>query len=155
MPQIEKRIQELGYALPEAPAPAGSYVNCVRSGNLLFLAGGIPPLDDDSFVGKVPTDTSVENAQQAARLITLNRLAVVKEEIGDLDEVQQIVNVGGFVNSEPDFYQHPAVINGCSDLLVEIFGDKGVHSRTAMGAAALPLNVSVEINMIVEVNEPV
>jgi enamine deaminase RidA (YjgF/YER057c/UK114 family) len=151
MSSIESRIQELGYTLPEAPAPAGSYVNCVRSGNLLFLAGGIPPLDDDTFLGKVPTDTSVETAQQAARLITLNRLAVVKAEIGDLDQVERVVNVGGFVNSEPDFYQHPAVINGCSDLLVEIFGDKGVHSRTAMGAAALPLNVSVEINMIVEV----
>ena len=151
MSSIESKIQELGYTLPEAPAPAGSYVNCVRSGNLLFLAGGIPPLDDDTFLGKVPTDTSVETAQQAARLITLNRLAVVKAEIGDLDHIERIVNVGGFVNSEPDFYQHPAVINGCSDLLVEIFGDKGVHSRTAMGAAALPLNVSVEINMIVEV----
>ncbi len=148
---IESRIQELGYSLPEAPAPAGSYVNCVRSGNLLFLAGGIPPLDDDTYLGKVPTDTSVETAQEAARVITLNRLAVVKDEIGDLDKVTRIVNVGGFVNSEPDFYQHPAVINGCSDLLVEIFGDKGIHSRTAMGAAALPLNVSVEINMIVEV----
>ncbi|BDS09017.1 hypothetical protein NT6N_40570 [Oceaniferula spumae] len=148
---IESRIQELGHALPEAPAPAGSYVNCVRSGNLLFLAGGIPPLDDETYKGKVPTDTSLETAQEAARLITLNRLAVVKAEIGDLDKVTRIVNVGGFVNSEPDFYQHPAVINGCSDLLVEIFGDKGVHSRTAMGAAALPLNVSVEINMIVEV----
>ena len=151
MSSIESKIQELGYTLPEAPAPAGSYVNCVRSGNLLFLAGGIPPLDDDTFLGKVPTDTSVETAQQAARLITLNRLAVVKAEIGDLDHIERIVNVGGFVNSEPDFYQHPAVINGCSDLLVEIFGDKGVHSRTAMGAAALPLNASVEINMIVEV----
>lgn len=148
---IESRIKELGHTLPEAPAPAGSYVNCVRSGNLLFLAGGIPPLDDDTFKGKVPTDTSLETAQEAARLITLNRLAVVKAEIGDLDKVTRIVNVGGFVNSEPDFYQHPAVINGCSDLLVEIFEDKGVHSRTAMGAAALPLNVSVEINMIVEV----
>ena len=148
---IESRIKELGHTLPEAPAPAGSYVNCVRSGNLLFLAGGIPPLDDDTFKGKVPTDTSLEAAQEAARLITLNRLAVVKAEIGDLDKVTRIVNVGGFVNSEPDFYQHPAVINGCSDLLVEIFEDKGVHSRTAMGAAALPLNVSVEINMIVEV----
>lgn len=151
MSNIESRIQELGHTLPEAPAPAGSYVNCVRSGNLLFLAGGIPPLDDDTFLGKVPTDTSLETAQEAARLITLNRLAVVKAEIGDLDKVTRIVNVGGFVNSEPDFYQHPAVINGCSDLLVEIFADKGVHSRTAMGAAALPLNVSVEINMIVEV----
>lgn len=148
---IESRIQELGYSLPSAPAPAGSYVNCVRSGNLLFLAGGIPPLDDDTFLGKVPTDTSVETAQEAARVITLNRLAVVKDAIGDLDKVTRIVNVGGFVNSEPDFYQHPAVINGCSDLLVQIFGDKGIHSRTAMGAAALPLNVSVEINMVVEV----
>ena len=148
---IEEKIQSLGYTLPPAPAPAGSYVNCVRSGNQLFLAGGIPPLGTDTYLGKVPTDTSVETAQEAARLITLNRLAVVKEEIGDLDKVVRIVNVGGFVNSEPDFYQHPAVINGCSDLLREIFGDKGIHSRTAMGAAALPLNVSVEINMVVEV----
>lgn len=151
MPAIESKIIELGYKLPEAPAPAGSYVNCVRSGNLLFLAGGIPPLDDKTYLGKVPTETSVETAQDAARLITLNRLAVVKAEIGDLDRVERIVNVGGFVNSEPDFYQHPAVINGCSDLLVAIFGDKGVHSRTALGASALPLNVSVEINMVVEV----
>ncbi|MDG1357613.1 MAG: RidA family protein [Akkermansiaceae bacterium] len=152
MSLIESKIQELGYSLPEAPAPAGSYVNCVRSGNLLYLAGGIPPLDDETYKGKVPTDTSLETAQEAARLITLNRLAVVKAEVGDLDRVEQIVNVGGFVNSEPDFYQHPAVINGCSDLLVAIFGDKGIHSRTALGAAALPLNVSVEINMIVEVS---
>lgn len=148
---IEEKIVSLGYVLPDAPAPAGSYVNCVRSGNLLFLAGGIPPLDDDTYLGKVPTDTSVETAQEAARVITLNRLAVVKAEIGYLDKVSRIVNVGGFVNSEPDFYQHPAVINGCSDLLVAIFGDKGIHSRTAMGAAALPLNVSVEINMVIEV----
>jgi enamine deaminase RidA (YjgF/YER057c/UK114 family) len=148
---VESRIQALGYSLPEAPAPAGSYVNCVRSGNLLYLAGGIPPLDDDTYLGKVPTQTSVETAQEAARLITLNRLAVVKAEIGDLDQVERIVNVGGFVSSEPDFYQHPSVINGCSDLLVAIFGEKGIHSRTALGAASLPLNVSVEINMIVEV----
>lgn len=151
MSLIEKRIHELGYSLPEPPPPAGSYANCVRSGNLLYLAGGIPPVQDDTFLGKVPTDTSLETAQEAARLITLNRLAVVKAEVGDLDKVARVVNVGGFVNSEPDFYQHPAVINACSDLLVEIFGDKGVHSRTALGAAALPLNVSVEINMIVEV----
>ena len=151
MSSIENRIRELGYQLPEAPAPAGSYVNCVRSGKLLYLAGGIPPLDDDTYLGKVPTDTSIETAQEAARLITLNRLAVIKAEIGDLDRIKRIVNVGGFVNSEPDFYQHPAVINGCSDLLVAIFDEKGVHSRTALGAAALPLNVSVEINMIVEI----
>jgi len=153
MSQIENRILELGYTLPEVPAPAGSYVNCVRSGNLLFLAGGIPPLEDDTYKGKVPTDTDEATAQEAARLITLNRLAVVKAEIGDLDKVSRIVTVNGFVNSEPDFYNHPAIINGCSDLLVEIFGDKGVHSRTALGAAALPLNVSVEINMTVEVED--
>lgn len=152
MSLIESKIQELGYSLPVVPAPAGSYVNCVRSGNLLYLSGGIPPLDEETYMGKVPTDTSLEKAQEAARLITLNRLAVVKEEIGNLDRVEQIVSIGGFVNSEPDFYQHPAVINGCSDLLVAIFGDKGIHSRTALGAASLPLNVSVEINMIIEVN---
>ncbi|MBT7960301.1 MAG: RidA family protein [Akkermansiaceae bacterium] len=152
MSKIESRIHELGYALPSAPAPAGSYANCVRTGNLLFLAGGIPPIDDDTYLGKVPTDTSIETAQDAARAITLNRLAVIKDEIGDLDKVSRIVNVGGFVNSEPNFYQHPDVINGCSDLLVNIFGDKGIHSRTAMGASALPLNVSVEINMIIEIN---
>lgn len=152
MSVIENRIKELGYSLPDAPAPAGSYVNCVRSGNLLFLAGGIPPLED-TYKGKVPSDTSEETAQEAARLITLNRLAVIKEEIGDLDKVSRIVAVNGFVNSEPDYYNHPAVINGCSNLLVEIFGEKGVHSRTALGAASLPLNVSVEINMTVEVTE--
>ncbi len=149
---IENKINTLGYTLPEAPAPAGSYVNYTRSGNLLFLAGGIPPVEDE-YMGKVPTDTSVETAQEAARLITLNRLAVVKDAIGCLDKVKQIVTVNGFVNSAPDFYGHPAVINGCSDLLVEIFGDKGIHSRTAMGAAALPLNVSVEINMVVEIED--
>lgn len=146
----EKKIQSLGYELPEVPAPAGSYVNYTRSGNLLFLAGGIPPVTE-KYTGKVPTDTSVETAQQAARLITLNRLAVVKDAVGSLEKVVKIVTVNGFVNSELDFYNHPGVINGCSDLLVEIFGEKGKHSRTAMGAAALPLNVSVEINMVVEI----
>ncbi|GAA5494052.1 hypothetical protein Rhal01_00208 [Rubritalea halochordaticola] len=149
---IEARIEELGYKLPEVPAPAGSYLNYTRSGNLLFLAGGIPPVEE-TFTGKVPSDTDVETAQEAARLITLNRLAVVKDAIGSLDKVKQIVTVNGFVNSAPDFYGHPTVINGCSDLLVQIFGDKGKHSRTAMGAAALPLNVSVEINMVVEVED--
>ncbi len=149
---IENKITQLGYTLPEPPPPAGSYVNYTRAGNLLFLAGGIPPVTDE-FTGKVPSDTTLETAQEAARIITLNRLAVVKEATGSLDNVKQIVTVNGFVNSEPDFYLHPAVINACSDLLVEIFGDKGIHSRTAMGAAALPLNVSVEINMVVEIED--
>jgi len=149
MSQILNRIKQLGHSLPEVPQPAGSYLNYTQSGNLLFLAGGIPPLEEQ-FKGKVPSETSIQTAQEAARLITLNRLAVVEEAIGDLDRVSKIVTVNGFVNSDLDFFDHPSVINGCSDLLVEIFGDIGKHSRTAMGAAALPLNVSVEINMVVE-----
>ena len=103
------------------------------------------------ILGKVPSACSVEQALEASRIIILNRLAVIKEAIGSLDNVKQIVALNGFVNSDPDFYGHPAVINGASELLLEIFGERGKHSRTALGAAALPLNVSVEINLVVEV----
>jgi enamine deaminase RidA (YjgF/YER057c/UK114 family) len=145
------RIEALGLSLPEVPAPVAAYVNCVRSGNLLFLSGGLPIDGERKVLGQVPRDVSVEQAQEGARIIILNRLAVVKQELGSLDRVKQIVAVNGFVNSAPDFYGHPQVINGASELLIEIFGDKGKHSRTALGAAALPLNVAVEINLIVEV----
>ncbi len=148
---ILEKLDSLGLSLPSVPAPIAAYVNCVRSGNLLFLSGGLPIDGDLKFIGKVPTDISIEQGQQAARMIVLNRLAVVQEEIGSLDKVKQIVALNGFVNSEPDFHGHPQVINGASELLVEIFGDTGKHSRTALGAAALPLNVAVEINLIVEV----
>ena len=148
---ISAKLAALGLELPAVPAPVASYVNCVRSGNLLFLSGGLPIQGETKIIGKVPSAVSIEEAQGAARMIVLNRLAVVQNEIGSLDKVKQIVALGGFVNSEPDFYGHPQVINGASDLLVEIFGDKGKHSRTALGAASLPLNVAVEINMIVEV----
>ncbi len=148
---IADRIAELGYTLPEVPAPAGSYVNCVRSGNLLHLAGGISISGDKKILGKVSVEVSIEDAQEAARMCILNRLAVVKQEVGSLDKVTRIVALGGFVNSPADFYDHPKVINGASDLLLEIFGEKGKHSRTALGAAALPLNVAVEINAIIEV----
>jgi enamine deaminase RidA (YjgF/YER057c/UK114 family) len=145
------RIEALGLSLPEVPAPVAAYVNCVRSGNLLFLSGGLPIDGERKVLGQVPRDVSVEQAQEGARIIILNRLAVVKQELGSLDRVKQIVALNGFVNSAPDFYGHPQVINGASELLIEIFGDKGKHSRTALGAAALPLNVAVEINLIVEV----
>jgi enamine deaminase RidA (YjgF/YER057c/UK114 family) len=128
-----------------------AYVNCVRSGNLLFLSGGLPIDGDRKILGKVPSQVSIEEAQEAARIIILNRLAVIHEEIGSLDKIARIVALNGFVNSDPDFTGHPQVINGASELLVEIFGDKGKHSRTALGAAALPLGVAVEINLIVEV----
>ncbi len=145
------KIESLGLKLPEVPTPVAAYVNYVRSGNLLFLSGGLPIDGEVKILGKVPSVCSVDQAVEAARIIILNRLAVVKEAIGSLDSVKQIVALNGFVNSDPDFYGHPAVINGASELLVEIFGERGKHSRTALGAAALPLNVSVEINLVVEV----
>lgn len=151
MDSIQARIEALGHTLPDVPVPVAAYVNCVRSGNLLFLSGGLPIDGDRKVIGQVPRDVSIEEAQEGARIIILNRLAVVKQEIGSLAKVKQIVALNGFVNSAPDFYGHPQVINGASELLIEIFGDKGKHSRTALGAAALPLNVAVEINLIVEV----
>jgi enamine deaminase RidA (YjgF/YER057c/UK114 family) len=150
---ISARLQSLGLTLPAVPAPVAAYVNCVRTGNLLFLSGGLPIDGDRKVLGKVPTDVSIEEAKEGARIIILTRLAVIQEEIGSLDKVRRIVALNGFVNSEPDFYGHPQVINGASELLVEIFGDKGKHSRTALGAAALPLNVAVEINLIVEIED--
>lgn len=145
------KIQSLGLTLPEVPAPVAAYVNCVRSGNLLYLSGGLPIHGETKILGKVPSTCSIEDAVKGARIIVLNRLAVIKEAIGTLDHVKQIVALNGFVNSDPDFYGHPTVINGASELLVEIFGERGKHSRTALGAAALPLNVAVEINLIVEI----
>lgn len=145
------KLQAMGLRLPEVPAPVAAYVNCVRSGNLLFLSGGLPIDGERKIIGKVPGDVSVEEAREGARIIILNRLAVVKAELGTLDKVRQIVTLNGFVNSAPDFFDHPLVVNGASELLLELFGERGRHSRTALGAAALPLNVAVEINLVLEV----
>jgi enamine deaminase RidA (YjgF/YER057c/UK114 family) len=153
MSTITDKLASLGLTLPAVPAPVAAYVNCVRTGNLLFLSGGLPIDGDRKVIGKVPTDVSIEEAQEGARIIVLNRLAIIQEEIGSLEKVKRIVALNGFVSSEPDFYGHPQVVNGASELLVEIFGDKGKHSRTALGVAALPLNVAVEINLIVEVED--
>lgn len=151
MNSIAAKLAELGLELPEVPAPAGAYVQCVRSGNMLYLAGGISVLGDKKWIGKVGKDLSIEEGQQAARACILNRLAVMQQELGSLDKVVRIVALNGFVNCEPDFFDHPSVINGASNLLLDIFGEAGKHSRTALGAIALPFNVAVEINMIVEV----
>jgi len=148
---ILAKLQSMGLALPEVPTPVAAYVNCVRSGNLLFLSGGLPIDGTRKVIGKVPTQVSVDQAKDAARMIMLNRLAVIRDAIGTLDNIKQIIALNGFVNSEADFYDHPQVINGASEFLVELLGDKGKHSRTALGAAALPLNVAVEINLTVEV----
>ncbi len=151
MDKIVQKLSELGYVVNEAPAPVGSYVQCVRTGNLLNLSGGISINGEDKFFGKVGQDLTIEEGQAAARAAILNRLAVIKQEVGSLEKVTRIVALNGFVNAGPDFYDHPKVINGASDLLVEAFGEAGRHSRTAVGVSALPLNVAVEISMVVEV----
>ena len=148
---ILDKLTALGLTLPAVPAPVAAYVNCVRSGNLLFLSGGLPVDGAKKITGKVPGEVTIDDAREAARMIILNRLAVIRDAIGSLDKVKQFVSLSGYVNSAADFHGHPQVINGASELLVELFGDKGRHSRTALGAAALPLNAAVEISLIVEV----
>ena len=147
----EEKLSSLGIELPAAAAPVGSYVNAVRTGNLLHISGGLPIMGDQKFLGKVPSECDLETAQKAARVALITRLAVIKAEIGSLDQVERIVSLSGFVNAEPDFTAHPQVINGASDLLVEVFGEAGKHSRAAVGCSSLPLGVSVEVSLVVEV----
>lgn len=148
---IEQRLKELGLTLPDVPVPVASYVNAIRVGNILHLSGGLPIDGETKFLGKVPSQCSIDKAQDAARLALLGRLAVIKNEIGSLDKVKQIIALNGYVNATEDFSYHPQVINGASDLLLEIFGEKGKHTRTAVGVSSLPLGVSVELNLVVEV----
>ncbi len=147
----EEKLQSLGLELPDVATPLGSYLNACRSGSLLHISGGLPIMGDKKYLGKVPSECSVEEANQAARLAMLTRLAVIKAELGSLDRVTRVVAVSGFVNATPDFTDHPKVINGASDLLVEVFGDLGKHSRTAVGCSSLPLGVAVEVGLVVEV----
>ncbi|HEX5458141.1 MAG TPA: RidA family protein [Candidatus Nitrosotalea sp.] len=148
---IEEKIQSLGITLPTPPKPAGSYIPVVRTGNLVFVSGQIPVKDGQvQFKGQVPTSISVEDAQKAAKLCITNVLAQLKSELGTLDKVTKIVRVSGFVNSSPEFYEHPKIINAASDLLFDIFGEKGKHARIAVGVASLPLNSAVEIDLIAE-----
>jgi enamine deaminase RidA (YjgF/YER057c/UK114 family) len=151
--KIEKRLNELGIELPPARPPVANYVNAVRTGNLLFLAGKGPTrADGTDSSGIVGRDVSVEQAYQDARLVGLQLIAAMKAELGDLDRVARIVKVLGMVNGAPGFGQHPAVINGCSDLFVEVFGDRGRHARSAVGMGSLPNNITVEIEAVVEVS---
>lgn len=148
----EARMVELGLVLPELPAPVANYVRAVRTGNLVFLAGHGPARPEGGYVtGKFPTDLTVEEGQAAARLTGLALLASLKAEIGSLDRVRRIVKVTGMVNSAPAFTEQHLVMNGFSDLMVEIFGDHGKHARAAVGMASLPIGLAVEIEMIVEV----
>jgi enamine deaminase RidA (YjgF/YER057c/UK114 family) len=150
---IEEKLASLNIILPTPPKPAGSYIPIVKTGNLLFVSGQIPMKGSTVvFQGKVPTNISVEDAQKAAKLCIINALAQIKAEIGTLDKILRIVRVSGFVNSSQDFSEQPKVINAASDLLFEIFGESGKHSRIAIGVASLPLNSTVEIDLIVEIN---
>jgi enamine deaminase RidA (YjgF/YER057c/UK114 family) len=149
---IEARLQEMGYAIPPVTPAVGNYVGAVTTGNLVFVSGHGPFKDGEwHYIGKLGRDMDVATAQESAQLIALNLLASLKAEIGSLDRVVRIVRLFGMVNSAPDFAEQPTVINGASDLLVELFGDRGRHSRSAIGMGALPFGISVEIEMVVEV----
>jgi enamine deaminase RidA (YjgF/YER057c/UK114 family) len=152
MDAIETRLQEMGYAIPPVTPAVGNYVGAVTTGNLVFVSGHGPFKDGEwHYIGKLGRDMDVATAQESAQLIALNLLASLKAEIGSLDRVVRIVRLFGMVNSAPDFAEQPTVINGASDLLVELFGDRGRHSRSAIGMGALPFGISVEIEMVVEV----
>ena len=150
---IEETIKSLEITLPNPPTPAGSYIPAVKTGNLLFISGQIPMENGKVlFTGKV-TDDNLETAQKSERMCAINLLAQMKREVGDLDKITRIVRLSGFVNSDAEFYQHPKVINAASDLFFEIFGDKGKHSRIAVGVACLPLNSMTEIDAVIEFSE--
>lgn len=151
--EIEARLKAANIELPDAPAPAANYVPYVISGNQVFIAGQVPFVGGKrQYVGKVGVDFSIEQGQEAARVVALNIIAQVKAACdGDLDRVRHCVKLGGFVNCPPDFENHPQVINGASDLMVEVFADKGRHARFAVGAASLPFNVAVEIDAVFEI----
>lgn len=148
---IEARIRELGIDLPQVSTPVANYANAVRSGNLIFLSGTVPSMADGTIPkGKVGLDITTEEAVEHARRVGLNLLAVLKAELGDLDRVRRIVKLLGMVNAVPEFTEQSRVINGCSDLFVEIFGER--HARSAIGVGSLPFGITVEIEAIVEVD---
>lgn len=150
--KVEQRLAELGITLPQAQSPVANYVGSVQTGNLLFLSGRGPVLPGGAMAtGTVGADVTVEEAYGHARLVGLQLIATMQGALGDLDRVARIVKVLGMVNGAPGFGQQPAVINGCSDLLVEVFGDKGRHARSAVGMGSLPGNITVEIEAVVEV----
>ena len=149
---VEAKLKELGIELPPAVTPVANYVPTVRTGNLVFLSGHGPFKDDGTLVtGKVGADLTDEEGYETARLVAIGLLGSLKAEIGELDRVKRIVKLLGLVNCTAEFANQPKVINGASDFLVEVFGEKGKHARSAVGTNALPMNIAVEIEMIVEI----
>ncbi len=148
----EARLEQLGSELPAPPTPVGSYTTAVRSGNLLFLSGTTCYVDGGLlYKGKVGESVTLDQAYAAARQTALNLLSVAKAELGSLSRVERVVKINGYVNSAPGFDQQPAVINGASDVMVAVFGDRGVHARTSVGVSELPGQIPVEIEMVVQV----
>jgi len=148
----ESRLQDLGIELPAPPAPSGLYAPCVQTGPLLYVSGQIPLVDGQLVRrGKLGLNVSLDEGAQLARVCTLNALAIVRAHLGSLDRVFRVVRVGGFVASGQDFIEHPKVINGASQLLVDVFGEAGRHARAAVGVAELPLGAPVEVEFLFEV----
>jgi enamine deaminase RidA (YjgF/YER057c/UK114 family) len=152
MNKIELKLKELKLQIPDVPKPVAAYIPAKQTGNLVFTAGQLPMVNGELISkGLLGQDVEIDEANKAARICTLNALAAIKSVIGDLDRIKQIVRVVGYVASVPTFTQQPAVVNGASELLLEIFGENGKHARSAVGMAVLPLNASVEIELTVEV----
>lgn len=151
---VEKKLEELGIQLQTPTPPTASYLKATRVGNLVFLSGHGPDKPDGGqVIGKLGSDLTLEQGQEAARFTGIALLSSLKVEIGDLNKVKKIVKVLGMVNADPSFTQHSQVINGFSDLMVEVFGEKGKHARSSVGMSSLPANIPVEIEMIVEIEE--
>jgi enamine deaminase RidA (YjgF/YER057c/UK114 family) len=147
--KVEARLASLGIALPEAPNPVANYLPSVLAGNLLFISGQISKAADGSLAkGRLGAELTIEQGRDAARLSALAILAQAKAAVGDLDRIKQVVRLTGFVNATPEFVDHPQVINGASDLMVEVLGDKGRHTRAAVGVSSLPMGCAVEIDAI-------
>lgn len=152
MVMIEKRLEELNITLPDAPTPIANYVSVQQAGDLLYLSGAGGIINGKPvYVGKVGAEVTLEEAQDAARIAGINLIASLKKYLGDLDRVEQMIKMLGFVACTADFYNQPAVIDGCSAVLVEVFGDKGRHARSAVAAPVLPMNIPVEVELIVKI----
>jgi len=151
MGKVQARLRELGLELPDVAAPVAAYVPAVRTGDWVYTAGQIPTANGElKYTGQVGKDLTIEEAYQGARICCLNALAAVNSVVGSLDELERVVKVTGFVASAPGFTDHPKVVNGASELLLEIFGEAGKHARSAVGVSALPLNSPIEVEMIVK-----
>ena len=150
----EQKLMQMGITLPAAPNPAANYVNVVRTGNLLYLAGKGPNGPDGKYItGKLGQDLTIEQGYEAAKSVAVNQIAVLKAELGDLSKVKRIVKVNGMINTTPDFTDHSKVMNGFSDMMVAVFGEKGKHARSSVGMCSLPFNIAVEVELIVEVED--